>query len=259
MSFSVNQEGSPKLFLGQSDKASNQNTYRLNYLQEVIKEQQSINNRLAESYGDMQTQLEESFTDMNKLVKKAAGRHNHHFENLVSKLEKQDDFITRFLEVMNHRDKEHELLLERLTSLEEMNKAVLEALEKESPVHQKILEQVSCQDAATQALSRKFDKFEAFSEEASAKFKTQEEIKEEISKKLDVQEMFHSTVMERLDQQEAITQKITRQLDNLKSIVYERASHLSERFEKSFKQLAKPVHSFFISQEEKEKKNNVSK
>jgi hypothetical protein len=251
MSFSVNQKGNPKLFLDQSEKASNQHTYRLNYLQEIIKEQQKINNCLTESYGDMQTQLKVSFSDMNKLVKRAAGMQNHHFENLVSKIEKQDDFIARFFDVISHRENENELLLERLTALEEINKTIMEALEKEGPVHQKILEQVSCQDAATQALSRKFDKFEALSEEASAQFNTQEEIIEEISKKMDVQEVFHNTVMERLDQQEAITQKITRQLDNLKSIVYERASHLSERFEKSFKQLAKPVHSFLVNQEEK--------
>lgn len=253
MSLSANPKGNLKLFLDDSDKVSNQETYRLNYLQEVFKEQQAINSHLAESYGDMRSQLEDSFKDMNKLVKKAAGMQNHQFENLVSKLEKQDAFIARFLDVINHRDKENEMLLERLAALEEMNKVILETIEKEGPVHQKILEQVSFQDAATQALSRKFDKFEAFSEEAAANFKTQEEIKEEISKKLDVQEVFHNTVMERLDQQEAITEKITRQLDNLKSILYERASHLSEKFENSFKQLAKPVHRFFVNEEDKEK------
>ncbi|GLB60760.1 hypothetical protein [Cytobacillus sp. NCCP-133] len=258
MSFSEKQESNPLLFLSQPDKVSNQNCYRLNYLQEVIKDQQSINDRLSESYEEIQTQLEDSFTDMNKLVKKAAGMQNHHFEYLADTLEKQDAFIARFLDALKNRDQENERLLERLNTLEEMNKIIFKMIENEGPVHQKILEQVSCQDAATQALSRKFDKFEAFSEEASATFKNYEEIKEEISKKLDVQEMFHNTVMERLDQQEAITQKITRQLDNLKSIVYERASHLSDRFEKSFKQLAKPVHRFFVNQEEKEKEKQIS-
>lgn len=249
-----NHEGKPKLFLKQSEEATNQSIYRLNYFQELLKEQQFINHHLAESYSDVQNQLEASFSEMNKLVKRAAGKQNHHFEKLSAKLEKQDTLAAEVLDVIHLREKENDLLLERLNTLEKTNQLILELLEKEGPVNQKILEQVSCQDAATQALSRKFDKFEAFSEEASAKFKTQEEIKAEISKKLDVQEIFHNTVMERLDQQEAITQKITRQLDNLKSIVYERASHLSDRFEKSFKHLAKPVHRFLINQQEQEHK-----
>ncbi|MGN7179116.1 hypothetical protein [Cytobacillus sp. SAFR-174] len=288
----------PKLYISQSDTVSNQGTYRLNFLQEVIKEQQTVNTRLSETYEDMKIQLEDSFIDMTKLVKSAAGKQSNHIGHLTAKIEKQDAFLAGFLEMMLEREKENNLLNKRLAVLEGMNKEILETLENEEPVNQKILEQVSCQEAATQALSRKFDKFEAFSEEAVTNFKAQEEMKAEISKKLDVQEVFHNTVMERLDQQfssfseeaekkfktqeqlkeelsnklheqelasksimerlhrqEAITEKISRQLDHLKSIVYERASHLTERFEKSIKQLAKPVHSFFVSQEEKAKES----
>lgn len=289
-----NEDANPKLYLSHSDTVSNQGTYRLNFLQEVIKEQQTVNTRLSETYDEMKTQLENSFIDMRKLVKSAAGKQSNHIGHLTAKIEKQDAFLAGFLEMMHEREKENNLLNKRLAVLEGMNKEILETLGNEEPEYQKILEQVSCQEAATQALSRKFDKFEAFSEEAVTNFKAQEEMKAELSKKLDVQEVFHNTVMERLDQQfasfseeaekkiktqeqlkeelsnklseqeqasksimerlhrqEAITEKISRQLDHLKSIVYERASHLTERFEKSLKQLSKPVHSFFVSQEEK--------
>ncbi|WP_264739237.1 hypothetical protein [Cytobacillus firmus] len=294
-----NEGGNPKLYLSHSDTVSNQGTYRLNFLQEVLKEQQTVNTRISETYENMKNQLDDSFSDMSKLVKKAAGKQNNHIEHLTAKLEKQDAFLTGFLEMMNQRGKENDTLNKRLAALEEINKAIMETIENEEPVNQKILEQVSCQEAATQALSRKFDKFDAFSEEAVSNFKAQEEMKAELSKKLDVQEVFHNTVMERLEQQfaafseeaekkfktqeqmkeelnkklgvqeqasnsimerlnrqEAITEKISRQLDNLKSVVYERASHLSERFEKSFKLLAKPVHSFFVHQEEKARGSN---
>lgn len=294
-----NEDVNPKLYLSQSDTVSNQGTYRLNFLEEVIKEQQTVNTRLSETYEDMKTHLEDSFVDMRKLVKSAAGKQSNHIGHLTAKIEKQDAFLTGFLEMMHEREKENDLLNKRLAALEGINKEILEILENEEPVNQKILEQVSCQEAATQALSRKFDKFEAFSEEAVSNFKAQEEMKAELSKKLDVQEVFHNTVMERLNQQfasfseeaekkfktqeqlkeelnkklreqeqasksimerlhrqEAITEKISRQLDHLKSIVFERASHLTERFEKSIKQLAKPVHSFFVHQEEKAKGSN---
>ncbi|MBX9973854.1 hypothetical protein [Cytobacillus firmus] len=294
-----NEDGNPKLYLSHSDTVSNQGTYRLNFLQEVLKEQQTVNTRITETYENMKNQLDDSFSDMSKLVKKAAGKQNNHIEHLTAKLKKQDAFLTSFLEMMNQRETENDTLNKRLAALEEINKEIMEAIEKEEPVNQKILELVSCQEAATQALSRKFDKFDAFSEEAVSNFKAQEEMKAELSKKLDVQEVFHNTVMERLEQQfaafseeaekkfktqeqmkeelnkklgvqefasksimerlnrqEAITEKISRQLDNLKSVVYERASHLSERFEKSLKQLAKPVHSFFVHQEEKARERN---
>lgn len=291
-----NEDANPKLYLSHSDTVTNQGTYRLNFLQEVIKEQQTVNTRLSETYEDMKTQLEDSFVDMGKLVKSAAGKQNNHIGHLAAKIEKQDAFLTGFLEMMHERAKENDLMSKRLAVLEGINKEILETLENQEQVNQKIFEQVSCQEAATQALSRKFDKFEAFSEEALSNFKAQEEMKAELSKKLDVQEVFHTTVMERLDQQfasfseeaekkfktqeqlkeelnkklqeqeqasksimerlhrqEAITEKISRQLDHLKTVVYERASHLTDRFEKSIKQLAKPVHSFFVSQEEKAK------
>lgn len=337
-----NADGNPKLYLSHSNTVSNQGTYRLNFLQEVLKEQQTVNTRISETYENMKNQLDDSFSDLSKLVKKAAGKQNNHIEHLTAKLEKQDAFLTSFLEMMNQREKENDTLNKRLAALEEINKAIMETLENEEPVNQKILEQVSFQEAATQALSRKFDKFDAFTEEAVSNFKAQEEMKADLSKKLDVQEVFHNTVMERLEQQysefseekaqiygiqeqikeeinknlglqevyhnkvmerleqqfaafseaaekkldtqeqmkeelnkklgvqeqasksimerlnrqEAITEKISRQLDNLKSVVYERASHLSERFEKSFKQLAKPVHSFFVNQEEKARGSN---
>jgi hypothetical protein len=105
-------------------------------------------------------------------------------------------------------------------------------------------------------IERLEQQFAAFSEEAEKKLNTQEQMKEELNKKLGVQEQASKSIMERLNRQEAITEKISRQLDNLKSVVYERASHLSERFEKSFKQLAKPVHSFFVNQEEKARGSN---
>ncbi|WP_370221866.1 hypothetical protein [Cytobacillus sp.] len=289
----------PKLYLSHPDTVSNQGTYRLNYLQEVLKEQQAVNTRLSETYDNMKNQLDDSFTDMSKLVKRAAGKQNNHIEHLAAKLKKQDAFLMSFLEMMNQREKENDTLNKRLAALEEINNAILETLENEEPVNQKILEHVSFQEAETQALSRKFDKFDdfteeavsnfkaqgemnaelckkldvqevfhntvmerleqqftAFSEEAEKKFKTQEQMKEELNKQLGVQEQASKSIMERLDRQEAITEKISRQVDNLKSAVYERASHLSERFENSFKLLAKPVHSFFVNQEEKAKQRN---
>jgi len=69
----------------------------------------------------------------------------------------------------------------------------------------------------------------------SLQLEKQEERYDEIAKQLEVQEVFHSTVMERLDVQEALTQKLIRQLENLRTVVYERASFISQRVEENFK------------------------
>lgn len=58
-------------------------------------------------------------------------------------------------------------------------------------------------------------------------------MKEELNKKLQEQEQASKSIMERLHRQEAIAEKISRQLDHLKAVVYERASHLTDRFEKA--------------------------
>ena len=81
----------------------------------------------------------------------------------------------------------------------------------------------------------------------------QEELYEEFSNKLNLQEVYHNTVMERLDQQEGLIKKLSGELDHLRSVIYERASHIIEKVESNISRMAKPIQRFFVNTEEKEK------
>lgn len=233
----------------------NQKTFRLNYLQEILQQQQLTTSQLSVAYEELDHEVTESFKDMNHNLQRASAKQHQDLSKLFNRLDRQEQLIYNFLEAMKAQEAGNEIILHRLHELEKRNQLILENLEKESLINQALLDQVACQHASTEALTGKITQFESFSHDLTKQLNEQETVYEELSKKLEVQEVFHSTVMERLDQQEAIVQKISRQLDNLRSSLYERVSYLSEKMESGFKQLLKPVQSYFINEKEKNKKN----
>ncbi|MBY0120409.1 hypothetical protein [Bacillus sp. S/N-304-OC-R1] len=247
----------PNLFNKQPQKASNSNQeyYRLNFLQEILEQQKLVNSQLSEAYGDIDVQVSESFKDFSQTLKRTSTKQNKDLLKLLNRLDQQEQVIFQFLEVIKQQENGNEMILDRLDELERRNNLILENFEKESLMNQALLDQVSFQHATTEALTGKLEKFESFSQDLSEQLDKQEDVYEELSKKLEVQEIFHTTVMERLNEQEAVVQKMTRQLENLRSTLYERVSHLSEKIETGFMHVLKPVQSFFIQNGEKSKKN----
>ncbi|WNS73494.1 hypothetical protein RRV45_11200 [Bacillus sp. DTU_2020_1000418_1_SI_GHA_SEK_038] len=239
----------------QIDNQSNQDSYRLNYLQEILNEQKLVNNQLTDTYEKMDVQISESLKGVHHNIERTSSKHNKDLVRLMDRLEKQEKVIIQFLEAIKAQEAANQIIIERLDELEGRNAIILENMEKESLINQAVLDQVSFQHASTEALIGKIDQFQSFSYDLTNQLNKQEAIYDELSRKLEVHEVFHKTVMERLDGQEAVVQKISRQIENLRSTLYERASFLSEKIETSFKQLLKPVQSYFI-QTEKEKNKN---
>ena len=234
---------------------SNQESYRLNYLQEVLQQQQTINQQLTENYHEMDDQFSESLQGLQQLINNSSQKNTKEITYVIARLAEQEQLIQKFIDLCAKHNTDNEFILKRLDELEKRNEQITDILEKESLINQAILDQVSVQHASTEALTGEFKQFEAFSQSLSEQLDKQEATFDEMKKQLEVQEVFHSTVMERLDEQEAMVQKIMRQLDNLRSVVYERASYISEKFEAGFKQIVKPVQSFFVRHEDKKKAN----
>lgn len=237
----------------QIETQSNQDSYRLNFLQEILQEQKQVNQNLSDTYEKMDVQLSESIKGISHTLQKTSAKHNKDLDRLLNRLDIQEKVIFQFLEAMKDQEAANQVILERLDVLENRHNIVLETIEKESLINQAILDQVSFQHASTEALTGKIDKFEAFSHNLTDQLNKQETVYEELTQKLEVHEVFHKTVMERLDVQEAIIQKISRQLETLRSSLYERASFLGEKIETGLKQLLKPVQGYFVQQGEKEK------
>lgn len=244
------QEGSLKLFTNDEEHLTdnNQDSFRLNYLQDLLKQQAVINEQLSDQSRTMENKLSSSYQAMNHQVQILKSSHQKQYENVLHQMQVQDTLISKFILFTEKQESNNAIILERLSSLEESNTTIVQLLQQEEALHEEMLNQLHYQDASTQSLARKLDVLETFSEQLTEKMATQELVNEELDKKMDVQEMFHNTVMERLDQQEALTDKMMRQLDSLKSAIYERASYLSEKFETQFKLIAKPVQSFFLKQ-----------
>ena len=240
----------------QIEKQLNQDSFRLNYLEEILHEQKLVNNQLSDTYEKMDMQISESLKGIHHNIERTSSKHNKDFVRLMDRLNKQDNVIIQFLEALNAQDAANQVIIKRLEELEERNAIILKKLEQESLINQAVLDQVSYQHASTEVLTGKIGQFESFSHDLTNQLNKQEAVYEELSNKLEVHEVFHKTVMERLDEQEAVSQKISRQLENLRSSLYERASFLSEKIESGFKQLLKPVQSYFIQSGEKEKTKN---
>lgn len=240
----------------QTESHTNQDSYRQNFLHEILQQQDHVNRQLSEAYGEIDGRVSESFKDISQTLKLASTKQNEDYIKLLNRLEQQEQVIFQFLEVIKQHESGNKMILNRLDDLEKRNNLILESLEKESLINQALLDQVSFQHASTEALTAKIEKFEAFSHDLTEQLTKQEDVYVELSKKIEVQEIFHTTVMERLNDQEAIIQKISRQLDHLRSSLYERVSHLGEKIEKGFVHLLKPVQSYFIQNGEKEKSKN---
>lgn len=247
MGIFTNFDVEPKLYKSEFifGGSTNQESFRLNYLQDVISKQNQLNQLLSHSVDHTNQILEKSTLD-----------HNNQFQYVLQELIKQNEITKAFKEALEKQDTTNELILERISQLEKNNELLAKKLNSEKLVTQAILDQQSYQDSYLQKLTSKMDQSESNSNRLTSQLEKQEEFYEDLANKLQLQEVFHNTVMERLDQQEGLIRKIGLEIDHLRTIIFERTNHLVEKFETSFNKFVQPVQRFFISRKEEEAKEN---
>lgn len=233
-----NNTAKPLLYHSKNNKpiSSNQTVYKLNYLHEFLEEQTKIN-----------FSLSKSVEHVNHSIKETNNTHNNQFLKVIGKLKEQEAMGEQLQQYLQQQEKAHELLLSRLNVLEETTNALMEKLESDGLITQAILDQQSRHETTLKELVAKEN------ESIAEQTRKQEELYEEFSNKLNLQEVYHNTVMERLDQQEGLIKKLSGELDHLRSVIYERASHIIEKVESNISRMAKPIQRFFVNTEEKEK------
>lgn len=232
----------PKLFQAKGKRiSSNQEVFKLNYLQHILESQASMNDTLQNSVLEVNERMEETTNSQNKQLLK-----------VVKKLEQQDQFSEQIQVLLQNQMETNEVLMERLMDLEQKSEELMKKIEADGLLTEAILEQQSSHDQTISKLLTYLEQQEPLGEQ----LKKQEELYDEISRKLDLQEIYHTTVMERLEQQDGLLAKLKGDLDHLRSVIYERASHLVDKFEHGFSRMSKPFQSFLVNKEQENFRKN---
>lgn len=234
-----NSDVEPHIFkLKNKEISSNQKEFRVNFLQQLLLEQAKMNHS-----------MRNSVEKVNKALQMTNATQDNQHQLMINKLHNHEQFYEQMHQYIQKQEMTNELIMKRLTTLEDRNEVILEKIEAERLLTQAILDQQSTHDQALDKLTANIE------EEKSVitQLKKQDELFDEFNSKLDLQEVFHKTVMERLDQQEGIMKKIIGELDHLRSIIFERASHIVEKIEDNVRRITKPIQHFIVDKETKEK------
>jgi|GEM_PF-1581139 predicted nuclease with TOPRIM domain len=236
MSVNFNQIGHSKAFITNPAEmsSSNQKFLRVTYMQEFIKNQQLVNNKLSKSAINVNSLLQESRTEQTQ-----------HFDFIYNQLEKQEAVTTPLLTNLETLQSVYKIICERLDELETLNTHIMEKIQNEGHISQAIIDQLTLQDQSIRELAGRFKSYEGLQETMVSQLDLHIELEEQINEKLQMQEMFHQSLMERISHQEAITEKVSRDLDHLKTVVFERVSYLAEKVEDHFKYMKDYIFNLF--------------
>jgi hypothetical protein len=201
----------------------NQQSYRLNYLNEFVSQQAKQNNEVKQS--------------INKIVETVKKTHQTQEKKIDQVLQdqyqqkKQSEFFNEKVEIQGKKSEDILLSLDHIKNYQDQ---LNECLVNEQLLNQAILDQLNFQDQQLRQTNSQLETYVSLAGQLSEQLITQEQLLKEMEQKLQVQDVYHQTVMAKLDNQDAMNDKIIRQLDHLKSIVYERVNIIVEKVESSF-------------------------
>ncbi|KKI90209.1 hypothetical protein WQ54_19665 [Bacillus sp. SA1-12] len=224
----IKKEAEPFIYKNPSkiDISSNQASFRKNYLQEFIIQQNQINST-----------LKHASDKVNCLVNETKIEQQQQFNHVLTKLEDQEKHTAPLVENIMKQDEAFKALIMRFEAIDEFNKELMKRQDNEGVVNQAIIDQLTIQDTAIKQLAKKIELFGGLHDHFSDQLAEQNNINEHILKTLELQESFHKTILERLDHQEAINQKVSRDLDSLKATLFERISYVVEKIEENYQQI----------------------
>ncbi|GAM14057.1 hypothetical protein [Mesobacillus selenatarsenatis] len=230
----VNGYVSPQVFRNNDKIAeqSNQEKFRLNYLQEILYEQQKFNDELTGSVTKFDRNLEhnrqEQYTQ---------------FQEMVSFLTKQENISKRVMENISDQKESTSEIDDKLIKLEEMHEQFAKALLNRELTSEAILNQLAHQQSMIQDLNRKLLEYEDVTNALVIQAQKQEELQDMLAKHSDLQGIFHETIMERLGKQDAVGETITDQLGDIKISLSQKANSILEKIEEQSSKFSQ----FFLS------------
>jgi hypothetical protein len=221
----VNGFVSPQVFSKNKEveNPENQEKFRLNYLHELLNEQQKLNQELSGSVMKFDSSLEQNRQEQIK-----------HFNALVSSLAKQENLSEKVIENIYEQKESTSDLDDKLIKLEEMHEQFSKTLLNKELTSQAILDQLACQQSMIIDLNRKLLEYEDVTKALVIQAQKQEELQDMITKHIDLQGIFHETVMEQLGKQDAVGEGISDQLSEIKSSLSTKANEIIEKLENQY-------------------------
>jgi chromosome segregation ATPase len=212
----------------------NQSNYRVNYLEEFVKEQSQING-----------QLSNSFEKVSSLLRNTNSQQTNQYINLLKRMDKQEARSPQFLSKLSSQETQLSLINQRLQELDSIHQTLAKDIEQDELINQAIMDQLTTQDQTLNKLTKKIEEYEAIYQEISIQQKMQTELYNDIVQKLQLQDAFHQTILEELGKQEAVTQKLSSQIENVKEIILEKVTSIIDKIESTYKSTSNYLFSFF--------------
>lgn len=235
MTLFVNGYVSPQIYKKNEDinEKNNQGKYHLNFLQEVLNEQQKLNSELSGSVSQFDNTLQQSRMEQNT-----------NFMELVTVLARQENLSEKVIENISKQKESTTEIDGKLIKLEGMHEQFAQSfLSKEELFNQAILDQLACQETMIQDLNRKLLEYEDVTKALVIQAKKQEELHDMVSKQTDLQGIFHQTIMEQLGKQDAVGETISDQLSEIKNSLSMKANAIMDKIEDQYSKITQ----FFLS------------
>lgn len=230
----VNGFVSPQVFSKDEEVAEpdNQEKFRLNYLHEVLNEQQRLNQELSGSVSKFDNSLQQNSQEQLK-----------QFHALLRSLAKQEDLSETVIKNIYEQKESTSDLDDKLIKIEESHEQISKTLLSKELTSQAILDQLACQQSMILDLNRKLLEYEDVTKALVIQAQKQEELQDMVAKHIDLQGVFHETIMEQLGKQDAVGEGISNQLTEIKSSLSTKANEILEKLENQYSKL---TH-FFLS------------
>lgn len=230
----VNGRISPQVFQKPEEikEHQNQDKYHLNFLQELLHEQQKIN-----------TQLTGSVSSFDETLTKSRKEQHTNFQELASILARQENLSEKVIENICEQQESTTGIDEKLVRLEEMHEKFAKTFLGKELTSQAILDQLAHQESMIQGLNRKLLEYEDVTKALVIQAKKQEELHELMARQADLQGIFHQTIMERLGKQDAVGETITGQLTEIKTSLSQKANAVLDKIEEQYSKITQ----FFLS------------
>lgn len=213
---------------------SNQENYRLNFLNEFMAQQLKQNEN-----------LNQSLVEVSESVRYTHSAQKEKIEQVLHDQQLQRNQTDLFKEKVESQGKTSEKILSSICDLKDYQMQLNECMENEKLINQAILDQLNFQDNQLRQTNDQLVYYATLAGELSEQLIVQGQLLKEMEEKLQLQDIYHQTVMNKLDSQEALNEKIIRQLDQLKLIIHERINSTIEKIESSFQSTSNYIANIF--------------
>ncbi len=211
---------------------SNQRFFHSNYLADLLKEQKDTNRSLVLAHHQLKQQQLQQLSEQRGNWQEA----NHQLKRLLEMKSKQ--------EIMEQKNNEH---LQHISAYQQQMK---HHIEQQDTGHEAMEQQLKGLLQTQAETSKQLKQMETSNQQLIEKIEQLTTQQQEMATALTAHKSHQEDVLERLENQEATLEKVVRQLTNLRSIVFERTSHLVEKVEGSYSVTAAYVYKLLTKSDE---------